>query len=106
MKQICYRIKSGWPENPWWFCPVEFLGEQQRHIHTTIDVGQSPTPMDGPCCGLYFEARSQQWPIEARRGQLLIGNCSMSVRSMTSDQKASVSWTPVSIENAIAFLRR
>ena len=70
--QMYYQIESGWENNPIWTCPVFLLEiEEVGHLHITADVGNPPTVFSGEVSGLFFKARGNLWPVEARSGVLV-----------------------------------
>ena len=63
---LFYRIRSGWDENPFWFCELRFTGPSaDEHVHLGRDV------FDGATCGLEFSVRGSWFPMEVRKGQIV-----------------------------------
>jgi hypothetical protein len=107
MKVICYKIQSGWINAPQWYCRVEFDKAIQivAHIHTTKDLGAAPSVFKGNVSGLFFHANGV-FPIESRKGDLLIAESEKTLDQMTTEEKAVLNWEQISVEDAIAFLNQ
>lgn len=66
-----YKIASGWPNNPTWYCEVFRLKEPvNMHRHVTDSSG-ALKPLNTKSTDLVFVCKGSSWPIEAREGRFV-----------------------------------
>jgi hypothetical protein len=106
MKILAYKIESGWPNVPVWYCPVVLKPEIAviDHLHTTRSVNEAPTVFSGKVSGLLFRAHGNLFPIESREGYLVMAESEKTLETMTNQQQSDLKWKNVSINEAIALL--